>query len=435
MSQQTVQWNKHKSVINTILDMQNELNDLTDKQNNSIFIHGFHYLKSWDNFIDCFIKKFDLGKHYSKKTIGMKFSLIFNDFKPEDIINNAPNIARKLMDLGDELASTLGQEKIFIFKTKLIHTDKTYIFENITICNGKQKSENNESVREQCLTFLNTLNENYSDIAEEKKQEFSEFINDTTEETVILIKETGDKILSKAKALDKARTFINEIAFFADLCHMYSTLPSLEIDEPNKSNLIKIDVHEKIIGYASVEDDTLIPILFTLDENFQTKNNNILHFRDFLKKYDFPICQKVKENEVLSKVSIAISWYAKARRSLDIHTKFLFCCIGLEALFSQNGNPVSETLASNCALLLGNSVDNRMDIKAKVKTLYNSRSGIAHGRREEIQNIQLVEVFNLLSVSILKIISLSKENKISTNDEINRYFERQKMDSSSFNKA
>src|SRR5690606_25756131 len=108
------------------------------------------------------------------------------------------------------------------------------------------------------------------------------------------------------------RTFLNEIAFFADISHFYKTLPSLEIDKPNKSNFIKINEHTQRISYGTVENEIVYPVLFTLNENFQAENTSIHKFAVMLKEYDFPIYQKAESNPLLSKVSIAINWYAKA---------------------------------------------------------------------------------------------------------------------------
>lgn len=433
MSKRNIQWNQESSITNVIKDMQNELNNLiSDKQDNTFFRNSIQQLESWDNFIDSFFKKFKLGKHYSRKTIELKFSQIFNHPELEDIVANSPAIAKELIALGNELASTLDQEKTFIFKTRLIQTDQLYEFDNITICNGKEKNENGESIREQCLIFLKNLRKNSSDESDKAVDEFINFINETTEETIIIIKETGDDILSKLKALDAARTFLNEIAFFADISHFYKTLPSLEIDKPNKSNFIKINEHTQRISYGTVENEIVRPILFTLNENFKTENPNIHKFAVMLKEYDFPIYQKAESNPLLSKVSIAINWYAKAQRSLDEHTKFLFCCIGLEALFSQKGAPVAETLSDNCALLLGRNLESRINIKKDVKRLYDSRSGIAHGRKPEILEHDLKLVSHILASSIVEMIKLSKYKSIALDNEVSLYFERQKMDSSSF---
>lgn len=405
-----IKWNKTRSICYFFSKIKDELNILRDSQENNIFIKRINQTPSWEDFINSFMNEFSLKDFYSYKTVQKKVLEIYSDeVDLSDFINN-------LLILGKELNSSMDNEQTFVFKTNNIQTDKSYCFGNVTICDGNAEY-NNQSIRGEMIDFLNNLKS--SDYLKNQKDIFIDFINETTADTVILVKAKGDDILAKAKAIDEARDFLDEITFFANILGWIKVLPSLEIDKPNTSNFIKINKKLPLISYAQLEDESVFPVLFTLNNDSNVENNRNYIFASYLIKYGFPIYQKAENSSLLARVTVAISWCAKAYRTLDRHNKFLFCCIGLEALFSTTSDleNVSETLANRCSSLLANTIKDHEKLKKIVKSLYCDRSGIAHGRKPSILEKDLSTVLRVLIESIVLSLKLSKNENIIQEEE------------------
>lgn len=373
--------------------------------------------------IESFISFHGISKFFKFSTIHQAFINIY-----AEVLSTNKKIEEELLSLATELKSTAEHEHTFIFKVNLLQTDKPYEFDNIFIGEADVKADDGESVIDYTLQFLEKLgNESPG------KDEFTKYIQDTVKGTVITVKEVGDEAFSKERAIEAARNLLNEIAFFSNVSYFYKTQPCLEIDTPNDSNFIKINQHNSLISYGSIEPEKPSTILFTLNEENDYGNDCINRLAKVLKHFNFPIFQTGKDNQVLTRISTAINWYVDALQSKNNHTKFLFCCIGLESLYSINqSSPITESLSDNCAFLLGDNLEYRIHIKSDVKKLYAHRSGVAHGRKPEILDKDLELVFNYLKYSILNLLELVKEKQLTNDKSLLEYFEHQKLDSSAF---
>lgn len=379
--------------------------------------------EKFQELINSFISYHGFSKYFKSGTIHKAFMDIYSRFISENKI-----IEDEILHLATKLKETIEHKHTFIFKVKLLETDMPYTFDNIFIGDANFADDDGESLADYTLKFLDNLNNENPG-----KDEFINFIHNTVQDTVITVKEVGDEEFSKERAIETARNFLNEIAFFSNITYFYKTQPCLEIDNPNDSNFIKINQHNSLISYGSIEPELAFPIFFTLDETIDYGNDCINKFAGALKHYNFPIFQNGKDNEILTRISTAINWYVDALQSKNNHTKFLFCCIGLESIYSINqSSPITESLSDNCAFLLGNSLQDRITIKSDVKKLYGHRSGVAHGRKPEILDKDLKLVFEYLKYSIINLLELEKEKQLKDDKSLLAYFENQKLDSSTF---
>lgn len=459
MSDLKIKWKSERAISSQFIELENLKNDEHYQPSaiklNNIFNEAKEQL--WNKIISSFINFHKFNDFFSIKKIDQDFSELYSKNKINSHLDTN-QLAIDIIDLSKKLDSEKEQEHIFIFRVTNLKTEEPRVYGNITIADATQKIEET-SIAETTLNFLDEVNlskcknyffryyiqpttwafsKNYilNDVKNKikinkiRRDELVTKLNKTLNGTVIQVLAKGDEEFSKKKALKDASSLLNEILFFSHLSLYYKALPSLETDKYTTSNFIKIDTHNSRITFGAV-DPTLIYSVNLSHHKDEFMNKQIQHLEHNLSKTGFPFFQKT--TQIHKRIATAIDWYSNALKENNLHIAFLFYCIGLEALFSINqSTPITENLSDNCALLLGLSIDKRIEIKREVKKLYQQRSGIAHGSKTNILEKDLNSASMYLKYSIINFIDLLQVKNITTDTDILNYFEQKKFDSSEF---
>jgi hypothetical protein len=91
-----------------------------------------------------------------------------------------------------------------------------------------------------------------------------------------------------------------------------------------------------------------------------------------------------------------IHWLANSMVQGEKENAFLSLITCIENyLTPRDGNPIGTAIAEGVAIILGNDLESRKRLKSRIKALYRNRSGISHGGKTTILEVELVELTNL----------------------------------------
>lgn len=114
--------------------------------------------------------------------------------------------------------------------------------------------------------------------------------------------------------------------------------------------------------------------------------------------------------ELQKRLLLAIEWIGQSYNEISPSSAFLKSAIALEILFTHNEKTlinasILSQISESIALLLGNSLDERLEIESKVKNLYSMRSAIAHAGKTQVAQEDLLTIFHLSRLVVMKIIT------------------------------
>lgn len=424
-----IKWNNSNSINNFLTNFEK----LENPKAGAMLYHkndkSWHFSKEKREMWEAFIKKFITDNNFTKLFKFQTIDNIFIDIYSMLLKDNNINFGDEIVKVTEELKNHSKVDYTFYFKVENIIFLKPYSSENISIGTNLPEIDSEQNITDHLSKFITELKQNNQiEIAK-----IWEEIKSSVTGTVIVVKEKGDNDFSREKAIEIARKFLNELLFFTDTTYFFQTMPCLEIDNPTNSKYLKQDPIINRLSYKSINNTIPTKLRICLDptSNLNEWNESL---KEKLNKYNFPIFKNSKKSGDFSdRISTAINWYSNAMKSNNINYKFLFCCIGLESLFSINqGAPITQTLSDTAALLLGRNLKERLDIKDTVTELYSQRSSIAHGRNTYIDDLEFRKISIILKDSIYSLLELTHENNWVKVDELTKYLERLKFDSSDF---
>ncbi|MBX3018781.1 MAG: hypothetical protein KF767_12890 [Bdellovibrionaceae bacterium] len=118
----------------------------------------------------------------------------------------------------------------------------------------------------------------------------------------------------------------------------------------------------------------------------------------------------------------ALHFHSHARELPDPADKLLSLITAIEAFFETSQKSIAATIASGCALVLCNKIDDRIKMKTLVKKLYGLRSSISHHGERTV----LKQEINELSVISWQLICFAIQDKARFKDkkEFNLWVEK-----------
>lgn len=126
----------------------------------------------------------------------------------------------------------------------------------------------------------------------------------------------------------------------------------------------------------------------------------------------------------------SLHWFANSLRQYENENAFLNLITSIEALLTpRDGNPIGTAIAEGCAFLLSKDIQSRKRIKKRIKELYGFRSGVSHGGKKAILDIDLFELRRYLMIILSELVSRVGEWK-SQKDFLD-WIEDQKFESNS----
>ncbi|MFK3971207.1 hypothetical protein ACI2KS_10820 [Pseudomonas sp. NPDC087358] len=125
-----------------------------------------------------------------------------------------------------------------------------------------------------------------------------------------------------------------------------------------------------------------------------------------------------KLSDLEERVLRAIKWFSSAVAQQHDHVAYLHLVLALESLFTSDdkAQPISATISDAVAFLLSDRAASRLDLKAKVTSIYGKRSSIAHGSSHAVDSEELNYLAGLVQVVVRSVIG--KLSEVSTRDQL-----------------
>lgn len=114
--------------------------------------------------------------------------------------------------------------------------------------------------------------------------------------------------------------------------------------------------------------------------------------------------------ELQKRLLLAIEWIGQSYNEISPSSAFLKSAIALEILFTHNEKTlinasILSQISESIALLLGDGLDERLEIESKVKNLYSMRSAIAHAGKTQVAQEDLLTIFHLSRQVVIEIMT------------------------------
>ncbi|MBI2101845.1 hypothetical protein HYT53_04520 [Candidatus Woesearchaeota archaeon] len=120
--------------------------------------------------------------------------------------------------------------------------------------------------------------------------------------------------------------------------------------------------------------------------------------------------KKVKDLPKDGQLKIALDNFQQSYDSVSIESAFLNLMIGIESLFSKSTIELSFRLKRNCAIFLGRTKTECLEIYNKMKELYDIRSVLIHGKKFKLEPEQVFILRNYVRKSILGFIEIDRNH-------------------------
>ncbi|MDB9511147.1 HEPN domain-containing protein [Kamptonema animale CS-326] len=142
-------------------------------------------------------------------------------------------------------------------------------------------------------------------------------------------------------------------------------------------------------------------------------------------KYVWDLASTNNLNKFQKRIILAIEWIGQSIAELSPQSAFLKSAIALEIIFTYNENTIItpsilNQISEGAALILGESIEERMEIESKVKKLYSLRSAIVHSGNK---NISESDHQTMLEVSRAVIIRLLTSKALKSIDSVEKLYE------------
>jgi len=133
---------------------------------------------------------------------------------------------------------------------------------------------------------------------------------------------------------------------------------------------------------------------------------------------------KLKEpNEFQKRLILALEWLGQAYRDKSFQNSFIKAAISLEIIFTYNEKTIItpsilHQISENAALILGNNVDECIQIEQEIKKLYDKRSSIVHAGNRNIDIKMIMDILNYSSNIILVLLNKKEYQNIKSIKEL-----------------
>lgn len=172
--------------------------------------------------------------------------------------------------------------------------------------------------------------------------------------------------------------------------------------------------NEDIISNISLENmiDT-IPI-----DKYLSDNNQKHGFEEM-----WNLLKQKEPNEFQKRLILALEWLGQAYYDNSFQNSFIKAVISLEIIFSYNEETIItpsilHQISENAALILGNNVDECIQIEREMKKLYGKRSSIVHAGNSDIDIKMIMDILNYSSCILLILLNKKEYRSIKSIKEL-----------------
>jgi len=123
----------------------------------------------------------------------------------------------------------------------------------------------------------------------------------------------------------------------------------------------------------------------------------------------------------------SIHWFSVALTQDENCNSFLFLIVALESLFkAERGNSIGGVVAESVAMLMSDTLEGRKKLVSLVREYYGKRSGVAHGGKKTISDIELHTLISISGTSIM--MAIKKIPDFTSQKQFMEWFENQKLE-------
>lgn len=128
-------------------------------------------------------------------------------------------------------------------------------------------------------------------------------------------------------------------------------------------------------------------------------------------------------NKFQKRVMLAVEWIGQSMADPSPQSAFIKAAIALEIIFTYNEREIitpsiMNQISESIALILGSSVDERLEIERSVKKLYGLRSKIVHSGNKDISQADYKTLLEIARFVIIKILTSDKLNSVDSVEEL-----------------
>ncbi len=128
-------------------------------------------------------------------------------------------------------------------------------------------------------------------------------------------------------------------------------------------------------------------------------------------------------NKFQKRIMLAVEWIGQSMADPSPQSAFIKAAIALEIIFTYNEREIitpsiMNQISESIALILGSSVDERLEIERSVKKLYGLRSKIVHSGNKDISQADYKTLLEIARSVIIKILTSDKLNSVDTVEEL-----------------
>jgi hypothetical protein len=149
-------------------------------------------------------------------------------------------------------------------------------------------------------------------------------------------------------------------------------------------------------NHITTQNDTVGPV-----ESFSVNETDLKRLKEigFYKLSEF--LAKKQPSQFEETLLRSVYWFSAAIRQEELEKSFLFMIIALETLFTiEHGNPIGVQIAEGTALILGDTIEQRRNIRDLIKKFYGFRSAISHGGKKQITEGDYYSLLNIVGSAI-----------------------------------
>src|SRR5690606_15087535 len=124
----------------------------------------------------------------------------------------------------------------------------------------------------------------------------------------------------------------------------------------------------------------------------------------------------------------SIAWFGESKIEHDNAARFLKLTLVLECLLNLSKyEPVTIALSERIAFILGETLEERLNIVDQVRRLYDIRSQIVHTGSSEVDEVDLLELEYIVSLLITLFLTNADYSSIKTKKELSSKIDKIKF--------
>lgn len=128
-------------------------------------------------------------------------------------------------------------------------------------------------------------------------------------------------------------------------------------------------------------------------------------------------------NKFQKRIMLAVEWIGQSMADPSPQSAFIKAAIALEIIFTYNEREIitpsiMNQISESIALILGSSVDKRLEIERSVKKLYGLRSKIVHSGNKDISQADYKDLLGIARSVIIKILTSDKLNSVDSVEDL-----------------